>query len=267
MDKIKRILAASFCLVALMLSGCDSEKGLMGEVLMPSEKIERGNRELMPENVLQIGDSFEYTPYNATGHLLCSVTDVRVVSDAAGCPPKEMFDAPFFAVVDGEWVGYDYEEWSTEGGAFDRGCRLVLADVTMTNVDAVMKLDNGTFEDSGLFYDPYLFLGYQAVRIADLTGVQTAPDGQHKSYLSVTSDYYSYRGRYHAEDDPDTIGIEPHAIRIAPGETVSFTVGFLLSTDEEGKQKDLSMQWLSVGANTDVETGTFIDTALGGDAE
>ena len=258
-----RVMVALFCLVLVMLSGCH-----LKETVTESGNISQKNDGVMPEQVLQIGDSFDYTPFKATGHLSCKVTNVRVVTEAAECPPKEFFSEDMiWAMVDGESIEYEYEEWFTEGGAFDHGGRLLLADLTVTNVDAHMRLDNGTFYETGDFLDPYLFYGYYVVTLADLTRIEASGDGSHQNYTNHSTDYYSYMGQFFTEDNPDSIGYEPYAIRIAPGETVKYTVGFLLDTDEEGNPKDLSKQWLCVGAYADVKEGIFIDTALEGDGK
>ena len=251
------------CMLTILLAGCDAVQVPQGEV---EEEFVRDNTEVMPEHVIQIGDEFEYTPeVYVEGHFLCTVTDVRIVQDEAECPPADLWGSDSLgAIVDGEEVIFEYEEWFTEGGAYDHGCRIILADVTMTNVDAESELDDGT-NSGGPFKDPYLFTAYGVVNLVDLSYVQSL-GGAHHSFHSYTLGYYSFI-RPISEEDWETLGYEHKAIRIAPGETVSFTVGFLLHADDEGGTRDLSRLMLSVGANTSAKEGVFIDPKLGDDVE
>ena len=259
----KRLWAVVCCLVTILLAGCDTVQGPQGEV---DEEFVWDNTEVMPEHVIQIGDEFEYTPAtNVEGHFLCRVTDVRIVQDEAECPPPELWlDTWLVALVDGEEVRYEYEEWFTEGGAHDHGCRVILVEVSMTNVDAESRLHDGTYS-GGPFKDPYLFTAYNVVNLVDLSYVQSL-GGAHHNFHRYGLGYYSFR-RPVSEDDWDTLGNEHQAIRITPGETVSFTVGFLLHADPEGGIRDLSQLMLSVGANTSAKEGVFIDPKLGDDVE
>ena len=250
-------------MLTILLAGCDAVHVPQGEV---EEEFVRDNTEVMPEHVIQIGDEFEYTPAaNVEGHFLCRVTDVRVVQDEAECPPPELWlDTWLVALVDGEEVRYEYEEWFTEGGAYDHGCRVILVEVSMTNVDAESRLHDGTYL-GGPFKDPYLFTAYNVVKLVDLSSVQSL-GGEHHSYLDYRQGHFSFL-RPDSEDDLETNGNEQHAIRIAPGETVSFTLGFSLDAEQEGEARDLSQLMLSVGANTSAKEGVFIDPKLGDDVE
>lgn len=61
-------------------------------------------------------------------------------SEQSQCPPEEKFLDPWALVFqDGKEVSVKYEEWFTDGGAFDLGAQLLLVDLTVTNVDAVAE--------------------------------------------------------------------------------------------------------------------------------
>lgn len=259
----KRFRILLCCMLTILLAGCDAVQVPQGEV---EEEFVRDNTEVMPEHVIQIGDEFEYTPeVYVEGHFLCTVTDVRVVQEEAECPPAELWVSDSLAAdVNGEEVIFEYEEWFTEGGAYDHGCRIILADVTMTNVDAESELDDGT-NSGGPFKDPYLFTAYNVLNLVDLSSVRSL-GGKYHRFLGYDRGYFSFL-RPDSEDDRETNGNEHQAIRIAPGETVSFTVGFLLHADPEGGIRDLSQLMLSVGANTSAKEGVFIDPKLGDDVE
>lgn len=242
-----------FLIFALFLSGCDI--GSTRSEYVPTDQTQQKGTLVLPENVIQIGDSFEFYPGKADGHFICTVTDVRVVTEQSECP---VIDSSLWGYVDGEEVLYQYEEWFVTGGAFDRGARIILADITVTNVDAVAWLDNGTFnEDCGWFNDPYAFYAFDFIEIADLTSFDGA------GYSGPCSVYFSREGEYREENDPSTIGVETSAIQILPGQTVSYTLGFPVHGEKGGVSADLSAQWLCVGVDKNVNTGIFIDTALG----
>lgn len=255
---------------AMLLSGC-AEGG--GEPIVTTagdtdKYVEYNNTTVFPENVLQIGETFDYYPDQADGHFECTVTDVWVVSEQSQCPPKEDFywdDLWSAAYVDGEWVKFEYEEWFTENGVFDYGAQIIMVDMTVKNIDAVAWLDNGTYYgDCGYFNDEYAFRCSNILYLTDLSVLYGPID---KYYGNEMLDYFSKQGEFAEEDIPDTLGTETYAFRLMPGETTSFTIGFFINGGEDGKPADLSLRWLNivnVGTpwNT-VAEGLFIDTNLG----
>lgn len=260
----KRVFA--FLLLCVFgLSGCDAVETVPEE---PTEPVIENNTTILPKNYIQFGDSFEFYPKSADGHFVCSVTDVRVVSEQAECPPEEKFILTrLCGTVNGKDVPFEYDEWFIEGGAFDLGCRLVLVDLTVTNVDAVAWLDNGTFNgDCGYFYDEYAFPTNDIVRLVDLSRVFGS--GNFHNYHSMgESCYFSRAGEFAEEDIIGTIGDEKFAIKIMPGETTNFTIGIVVEGDREGQPRNLDLTALCVVGSGDgiaqVETSTFIDPKLG----
>lgn len=229
------------------------------------DEVVKEDAPVYPEQIIDLGDEFEYYPGgNVEGHFVCRVTDVWILEDEASCPPEEDFGSSRIGtMVDGETVFFEYDEWFTEGGAYDHGCRIVMVDVTMTNVDAASELYKPDFT-GGLYNDPYMFLAYNVVKMVDLTRLNILGEG-HRSYMDYSMLYFSYMGKCYTEDDPLSGGDDRDAIRIAPGETVTFTVGFEVNPYYEEGTIDLPTLWLSVGASTDVELGVFMDTGLGDD--
>ena len=215
------------------------------------------NTDLMPEQVIGIGDTFEYWPSKAKGHMLCRITGARVVRSAAECPPEELF------VEGGFWDDggkIDYENWFADGGAYDQGCRVVLVELELTNVDATALLSDGSLTmTDGWFSDAYAFLGYDVINLANLSVVYKTPETV--DYQEYLSGYCSYYGEYAREDDRETLGVEPFAVRIEPGKTVTYTLGFLLP-GKDGKAVDLTMLRAIRGADSDTKTGLFIDLGL-----
>lgn len=243
-----------FLLLALALSACQISPGA-------EETRIRDNTEVVPQNMIKIGDSYEYTPIGATGHLLCKVTDARIITKQEDCPPKEHLEASnLYASIDGERVRFPYEEWFSEGGAFDHGCRFLMAELTVTNVDAVSPTDTNL--EGVVYNDPYRFAPHNFVRLANLCDLSTTEEEQSYYKIAVT---YCSPWLDAPEDDPATSGQEHVSFRVQPGETVTFTVGFLLNTNRDGTPLDPSMLMLCRSSESGVETGLFIDLGLGDD--
>ncbi len=251
--KLCSLLILCLC-VSLMLSACHSMSNDD-----PEESRIRDNTEVMPQNVIQLGDSYEYTPTEATGHFLCKITDVRIITEPEDCPPKEdMESSNLYATVDGERVRFPYEEWFTEGGAFDQGCRLVMVELTVTNVDAESPVSTET--DPSGYNDPYRFPPHNFVRLINLADLYD--NEEHPSYHKISFNYCS-ASLDAPEDDPTTDGQEQFSFRVQPGETVTFTMGFPLNPNGDGVTPDQSMLMLCSGPDSGVETGLFIDLGLG----
>ncbi len=220
------------------------------------------NTEVKPKNVIKMGESFEVELSLGTGHFLCTVTGARVLTDESqltlDSPDQLLEDGKLIAIVDGEGITFPYEEWFTEGGAFDHGCRLILIDMSVTNVDAEAWLDSG--DPRGFFEDPYAFYAHDFISVANLsryTEVAGQYDFGNENYF-----YFDKTGDYCPEDILPTMGIEPYAIQILPGQTVTYTLGYGIPTDKEGNPYKLSNLMAVVRANANAETGIFIDLEL-----
>ena len=256
--KVKfNIFLISISILITMLSACTEHVASQtptGDMIIKTDTVER-----IPKNVIQIGEQFKSYPGKADGHLLCTVTDVRVVTEQSECPPAEWFDEGGI-LVDTNLTIYPYDEWFTEGGAFDQGCRILIADLTVTNVDAHSWLDNGTFSsDCGWFNDLDVFYAKHVLRLADLTGIR------QEQYLTHLAFGFSAFGVY-SDDIPNTKGYEPTAIRIAPGETVSYSLAFPLNAadfvKDDGTWQDLSTLMLCGGQLAFPDEAVFIDLNL-----
>ncbi|MBQ7346307.1 MAG: hypothetical protein IJW45_09660 [Oscillospiraceae bacterium] len=220
--------------------GVESTEETSGDV--PYQK----NDGIMPTNVIQIGDTFRHQPYMSEGHFQCKVIGARVVRDASECPPKELFVESGGRLSAGT-ERYPYEEWFTEGGAYDQGARVVLVDLEVTNVDAVSLLDE---EDAFFLYD--------VIQVADLTKLMVTKDGKLEfyDYWELGFDYLSYYGQYPSEDTMMAV-----AMKVAQGETVRYTIGFTVDA-APGFPVDVTMLRAILDANSDTQTGVFIDLGL-----
>lgn len=210
-----------------------------------------------PKNYISIGDEYAFYPSMADGHFLCQITDVRIMTEEE-CPPKEMLASD---VLIGKDEVYRYDEWFTDDGAYTNGCRIILVDVTVKNVDAVAWLASG--ENQGLFEDPYAFYVYSTVGIADISQLYEDEETGICSYVYTNElAYFSLVGQYDGEDGSHIPGITAYATWLPPGESVSFTVGFPVHANSDGSPKDLSQLALCVSKDANVDTGVFIDMGL-----
>ncbi len=249
--------------ICLVFSGCNAGSSVPTEG--PDITIQ-DNTEIMPSNIINIGDSFEYFPDKATGHFVCSVADAWVVTDPSQCPPQEKVGRDYnflMANVNGDYVTYAYDEYLTDGGAYDQGCRLVMVDLVVTNVDAEAEVYVPNAQSTAWFSDTDAFYSYMIVSMANLSVVNKDGAGVNR-YNTLDCFYFSQYGSYSSEDIQGSYGIEPWALQLAPKETARFTLGYVVNTNYDGSRIDLSMLMLCAGTDTGAETGTFIALNLEG---
>lgn len=262
----KRIfsLISTLTLLSLLLSSCGNSASI-GPTNDADEYItyKEHNTEIKPQNVIQIGDSFDFfvDEYKGTGHFSCTITGARILTDESQLTldsPDQLEEGGELIVKGDGGIVFPYEEWFTEGGAFDHGCHFILIDLAVTNVDAEAFLSSG--DPWGFFEDPYAFYASHFISVANLSRY-TEVEGQY-DYVNENCMYFDQTGDYCAEDIPATIGIEPYAIQILPGQTVTYTLGYGIHTDLDGNPYKLSDLMAVVGANQNAETGIFINLAL-----
>lgn len=267
----KRAVALSLLLTgSLLLSACHKEKELNDGPENTAGTRVQGNTTIMPENVIQMGDVFEYYPAKATGHFLCTVTGARIVTEESELPLSDkIYNDWLFHYIDGEEIEYNYPEWFTEGGAIDQGCRILMIDLTVTNVDAEAVVDKGgSSADRGWFYDPYAFYAPHFGSPVDLTNLtisNISDEEVNHFYSGLECLYFSRRGEFSETDIRDSLGIDDRAIKVSPGQTVSFTLGFAVNTNFDGSPKDVSMLMFCINSDRSAERGTFVDLKLGGE--
>ena len=146
---------------------------------------------------------------------------------------------------------------------------LVMVDLTVTNVDAeaVVTHDAGSFTSSSGFYlDPYAFYSYDLGDLINTTNyfVSENLEGKKEYYFDRNPGrYFSRLGEFSETDIPESLGYEQFAIKVLPGETVSFTFGYTMDTNYDGTTQSLSEMMFCVACNADPERGTFVDLKLG----
>lgn len=263
-------LIAILVLLSILLSSCNKPSSI-GPGNDTDEYVTQkyNNTEIKPKNIIKIGESFDFPipEFTGTGHFSCTITGARILTDESQLTldsPEQLMEGGILGAViddDGNYTLFPYEEWFTEGGAFDHGCRVILIDLSVTNVDAEAFLDSG--EPRGFFEDPYAFYAEHCISIANLSRY-TEVDGQY-DYGNQNCFYFDKTGDYCAEDIFSTLGVEPYAIQILPGQTVTYTLGYGIPTDRDGNPYKLSDLMAVVGSNMNAETGIFIDLELGDD--
>lgn len=201
------------------------------------------------------GVTLEFTRHLKEGKLLCTVTDAQAVTreqDYALTADCFTHDARLVVNhADGSETAYRYPDFIGSDGSYVEGGYLILVDMTVTSQDAVSYTTEDLDENGnplGLYEDPYIFRADLFFTLADLSEVK---DGPYYWYSDV--EYFSARGRQ-AEHSM--------AYRLEPGESISFTLGFLLGNKLDASPRDLTQLYLcdSMG-NPD---STFIDLGMGG---
>ena len=219
---------------------------------------------VFPKNVIQMGVPFEYYPGYADGHMMCTVTGARVVTEQSEAPPRSWFGPePILSASDN--THHSYDNWFVEGGAFDKNCRVIVVDVTLTNVDAVAWLNNGVYDENcGYFNDQYTFSATRVIQIADLSRVIYGIGSPR--YITTTQNGFSRFGEY-SDDVIETTGTETYAVRLLPGETISYSLVFPVNAyaleKKDGSLKSFSIFMACPSAAADSEEDVFIDLKLG----
>lgn len=211
--------------------------------------------DIVPATEISFGDTFEYCPSRATGYMECRILGTTVIKNVSDCPPLEGFSEKSFCFPE----GYNQAE------PYEQGCRLVLVELEVTNVNAEGYTYDGTVSMScGWFKDPYVFHPHDIMDLANLDILHGDEEEPESWYFEKYSDFYfDLRCDYMEQDDRDTMGVETEAIRIAPGESRSFTVGFAIP-GQNGKETDLTMLRGILRADSNPETGIFLNLGLGG---
>ena len=190
--------------------------------------------ELAYAGYLEWGESFTVTDgVDFTGTLECSVDSVRIVTEESQCPPEDWFHSRSLGIMNlelGRMQLCPMEEWFTEGGAFDQGCRLVVVDMTVKNIDAQSK--------KAFYDDPTQFDMGDLIHLVDRNYVSTSTwyDEEEKKEKEVQF----YQGFLNVGYSLWTVMGQDDSALIPPGESVSFSVVFPVHQNDDGTAKDLS---------------------------
>jgi len=209
-------------------------------------------------NEIDTGLVFEITPdldcTMKSGKLILTVSNARVVNNASEI---EYLDGLYDSVVpvydqDGEHIyKYNSERWPSfvgENGDFVDGVHLILIDVKVQSIDAHMRTiydadENGL--NAGKYEDPYVLRSDHLVSLADLSGKISNTDAAyvfssgvgHGSFKTWYEAYFSKSG-----DRSE----HPAAYYLMPGETVEYTIGYLIGNNSDGTARDLDNLYLTI---------------------
>lgn len=190
---------------------------------------------------LKIGDSFDFTDTaQMTGALRCTVNKVHVVDSQETCPPYDWFQGE-------EWLGvpnqvYHYDQWFSEGGAFDQGCRLLLVDVTVENLNA----RNIPIDEGGSFDHPYAFYASSFLKLVDMSLVRDE-DTDQVYFQPYTMVGFSECGKLATQElEYPRDHYDPFTFCLPEGERQDITLCFPIHLNDDGSRKELSMLGLQV---------------------
>lgn len=238
--------------LSVLLSGCDKEGGT---VLAPEPDPEKAGFSANYGSLQEIEVGTPFTYINSrrfTGTMECTVTDVRVVTEESQCPPEEWFFSSLSVInMETGWSeGVERNEWFTEGGAFDQGCRILVVDVTLKNIDAEGLPDDA----GGISDDPTAFEMTYIMNMVD-TGIVLNGSGDYPTYQGYSEMGFSQLNQFIPDEYVDSwdpfIHWDSNAVQLPKGETVSFSLCYPIYQNNDGSPKDFSK--LAIIANESID--------------
>lgn len=192
--------------------------------------------------------------YYGDGMLQITITSARVVKDTEEINLNGFMDDTSVIIYHGEWYDEYCKDWRTyadqymtvyqrydfcdDSGNFVDGVSMVLLDVTVENLDATNRYQAEDGSWTSRLGNPYVFNVQFIGKLLDLN---------QKNESSQTYNYYlpNYYSEYNSCPEMSS-GFE-----VAPGERVSFQLGFLVGNNEDGSEIDLSKLAISRSATLD----------------
>ena len=131
------------------------------------------------------------------------------------------------------------EDWFTEGGAFDQGCRILVVDVTLKNIDA----EGLPLEQGGYHKDPTVFDMAAIMNLVD-TSIVYNDDGDYPTYQRSIEMGFSLLNQFIPEEDivseDPFIHNDSNKVQLPKGETVSFSLCYPVTQYDDGSPRKLS---------------------------
>ncbi|MBQ7064224.1 MAG: hypothetical protein IJM90_04995 [Firmicutes bacterium] len=173
----------------------------------------------------------------AEGNLVYAISDVRAMNQIADIEAfnKGMFtqDTTLLYEDHGIITSRSYPDYLDEKGYLPRNCYLILIDITIHSTGARNRTKKDGEPPYGFFTEPYYFRADSGFLLLQKR------EGQKES-LRMNPLYYSLK---------DALEIHPLAFELRPGETIQYTLGFLLGYQDDGLPPDLD--WLYVSFDSD----------------
>ena len=166
--------------------------------------------------------------------------------DASQYSAEDFPNAEHVRLLEGIWyVTYVYPNWTADDGYFGDGVYLILVDVTVTNVGAENYTTADRYSDGrvrGEYDDPYIFHAHGFPFLTDIS--QWLQKNQRFRYGDPA--YFSLLNQRSEH---------PFAFRLAPGESITYTLGFFVTDRELGG--DFSLPHLCFNDSTGGVYGVF----------
>ena len=193
--------------------------------------------EKLVDNIIGIGETVPVYDEEFTGHLELTVTEARFVTSPTDCPKEWMYEYATLYAPPEEADDSTYDHWFLPNGPLGRGAKLVRLEVSITNVDAVAKVQVGNEFDAnnvtGFFYEDDFFPHNFLIHLTDLSEMDA--DGNLRRFQV---EGHSDVGKFVLEDNPNTIGTDNMALKIPLAQTVQVSMIFPVSTKDNGTARN-----------------------------
>ena len=220
---------------------------------------------------------FEYSAETApdqilSGKMQFTISNPRVVTHRDDMPGGDFSEAIAEIWTNGEvkeYVCYSqrFPSFILDDGSFVEGAKLVMVDVTVTNIDAKMRTQKDADENGkggGDYTDPYVF---RVDSLLSFTDTEKTTDAISVfGGVSSAGNYPQLNARYFSL--LNNCEEHPFAFRLEPGETMTYTVGIVVGNNKDGSSRDLSTIAVRIasakhigGAESDVY---YVSLGLGG---
>lgn len=258
---MKHIQYMLFALILLILSGCTHnqyEDGTTVQQEVVAAEDQQTDGTIPTGDLSSDTDFFEPVTwkesYYGDGMLQITISSARVVTAMDDIDLNGFMDETSVCIYHGEWYEEYLKDWRThkdqymtvyqcfdfcdDSGNFVDGIKMVLLDVTVENLDATNRYQEEDGSWISRLGNPYVFNVQFIGKLLDLN---------QNNESSQTYGYYepNYYSEYNSCPEMSS-GFE-----VAPGETVSFQLGFLIGNNEDGSDIDLSKLAISRSATLD----------------
>ena len=169
--------------------------------------------EYVPSGIQMVDSRSEYS----SGKLIYTITDVYIIdniNDRGACVGGLSIDTKMHWSEENGWQELDKPDWLNNDGSFDPNVSILMVDITVYNDGAERSSDTDRY---GNIIDPYTFNADGLIWLSDMQ----SPSGK-RNYSYTAINYFSLLGT-----DPNYA----YDYQVAPGDTISFTVGFVLGSD------------------------------------
>lgn len=258
---MKHIRYLLLALIIIMLAGCShnpNEETAMVQSGDVTAEEQQTDATIPTGNLSSETDHFEpvtwQESYYGDGMLQITITSARVVKDTGEINLNGFMDDTSVIIYHGEWYDEYCKDWRTyadqymtvyqrydfydDSGKFVDGVSMILLDVIVENLDATNRYQAEDGSWTSRLGNPYVFNVQFIGKLLDLN---------QKNESSQTYNYYlpNYYSEYNSCPEMSS-GFE-----VAPGERVSFQLGFLVGNNEDGSEIDLSKLAISRSATLD----------------